>query len=455
MNRYGFSKKFVAGLGMAIGLELALSVGMAAEGVPEICAASIVAENQTLVYGANFDDEALAVHVQHRPQPVKDEQPPGTEELAASFERFRSGKAELPAVPDGKDRGWRKVEHKEASILLCDTLNPWWYPGVKILRVRNTHGVSKPYRAGVPEIWGASPREVFPGESLTVWGVNIGEQFALRSDKSGKVEIRKGHRPYNTHSHRPELQFIRRLIVPENMGAGEYSLYNWRDFGDAGWSEPISIRVASRPEQPKAIVNVKDNGAAGDGVKDDTEAVLKAIARAKELDGWVLLPAGRYVVSQSLELPEGVRLIGHGAESTVIESSAWKTFAEGAQFPERVLSRPPDYDPKTYQRTGWGIDWRMAGAFQTQTYMVWLKSYSGLENITLDARNSLRINPVVLVADDHGAVCRNPVIRNCRILGRPEGHFADGPDRYAATYAAQGILSAGSTEDMVIEHTVI
>ncbi|MDP2989015.1 MAG: hypothetical protein Q8O57_00415, partial [Kiritimatiellota bacterium] len=90
-------------------------------GPPEICGASIVAEGPTLVYGANFDDAALAVHVRQPPALAKDVKPWGENELQASLARVLAGKPEYPPEPSDKDGGWQKVAHKEPTILLCDT----------------------------------------------------------------------------------------------------------------------------------------------------------------------------------------------------------------------------------------------------------------------------------------------------------------------------------------------
>ena len=58
--------------------------------------------------------------------------------------------------------------------------------------------------------------------------------------------------------------------------------------------------------------NIKLFGAVGDGVTDDTEALKKAIEEADSVSAGktVLIPAGTYLISETLEIPSGVTLEG-------------------------------------------------------------------------------------------------------------------------------------------------
>jgi len=67
---------------------------------------------------------------------------------------------------------------------------------------------------------------------------------------------------------------------------------------------PVSTAVA----QPATQYNVRNFGAAGDGVKSDTDAINKAIkAAADNGGGTVLVPAGKYV-SGTIQLQNNVTL---------------------------------------------------------------------------------------------------------------------------------------------------
>jgi hypothetical protein len=70
------------------------------------------------------------------------------------------------------------------------------------------------------------------------------------------------------------------------------------------------------PEVP-VKANVRDFGAVGDGVTDDTEAFLKAIAAVS--DGAVFIPNGRYVLTSVLAIRKGnIVLRGESRDSTIL-----------------------------------------------------------------------------------------------------------------------------------------
>lgn len=58
------------------------------------------------------------------------------------------------------------------------------------------------------------------------------------------------------------------------------------------------------------FINIVNFGAKGDGVTDDTESIQMAMNSAGEY-GTVYIPCGRYVVKGTLQVPEGLRLVGN------------------------------------------------------------------------------------------------------------------------------------------------
>lgn len=85
------------------------------------------------------------------------------------------------------------------------------------------------------------------------------------------------------------------------------------DFSQAGYAagqKPL-------PRYP-AAADVRDFGAKGDGVTDDTAAFQQAIREVRE-GGAVLVPAGRYVITDVLTIDRsGVALRGEGADRSVL-----------------------------------------------------------------------------------------------------------------------------------------
>jgi len=75
-----------------------------------------------------------------------------------------------------------------------------------------------------------------------------------------------------------------------------------------------------RPDDPKAVYLVKGNqGAHGDGIADDSEAIQQAINKVQETtkQGIVFIPEGRYRISKTILVWPGIRLIGYGSKRPV------------------------------------------------------------------------------------------------------------------------------------------
>lgn len=66
------------------------------------------------------------------------------------------------------------------------------------------------------------------------------------------------------------------------------------------------------------VTNVKDFGAVGDGVTDDTAAIQDAISRVDALGGTIFFPAGNYAISNPIILRGGVKYTGTSGGSSKI-----------------------------------------------------------------------------------------------------------------------------------------
>lgn len=104
--------------------------------------------------------------------------------------------------------------------------------------------------------------------------------------------------------------------------------------GDAGATDDANLRSAALTAlvnesnsqdnritalEPVAVVNAKAKayGAVGDGTTDDYAAIISAInAISGAQGGVVFLPRGTYGVSQTIEVPTNVRLVGEGTRAS-------------------------------------------------------------------------------------------------------------------------------------------
>jgi len=101
----------------------------------------------------------------------------------------------------------------------------------------------------------------------------------------------------------------------------------------------------------KMFRNVRDFGAKGDGVSDDTEAFINALdynvgIEGEKRQGTVYIPPGKYVIKDTLIIWKGTHLIGDGNNPpTLILPSGTEGFSD-----------PANPKPLIVTANGWGID---------------------------------------------------------------------------------------------------
>ncbi|MBC7294417.1 MAG: right-handed parallel beta-helix repeat-containing protein, partial [Thermoleophilia bacterium] len=98
-----------------------------------------------------------------------------------------------------------------------------------------------------------------------------------------------------------------------------------------------AFALASPASAAQSVFNVRDFGAKGDGLTDDTLAIQAAIDQAAAAGGSVYIPSGTYVVSKqgsnawALRLASGITVFGDGPSSLI-------KLAPNQDFWTRVLS---------------------------------------------------------------------------------------------------------------------
>ncbi|RMG07553.1 MAG: hypothetical protein D6735_02625, partial [Acidobacteria bacterium] len=98
---------------------------------------------------------------------------------------------------------------------------------------------------------------------------------------------------------------------------GEDKIYRLAFKGDelSGSKEILYNWIANKPES--GIYNVRDFGAKGDGLTDDTLAIRSAIAFITTRNGGILqFPEGDYIVTSPIVLPSGITIQGVGSLAT-------------------------------------------------------------------------------------------------------------------------------------------
>lgn len=155
------------------------------------------------------------------------------------------------------------------------------------------------------------------------------------------------------------MQSSTQALMRTNLGLG-----NVTNTSDA--NKPVSTAQQAALDTKRTVFNVKNYGAVGDGVADDTASIISCVAAAKTAKGSIFLPAGTYkTTAASIVLDwEGASVFGDsgsvfGAASTITTTSTTAT----------VISVPADYNsvkirnliitgPGRATSTGYGISLR-------------------------------------------------------------------------------------------------
>jgi hypothetical protein len=106
----------------------------------------------------------------------------------------------------------------------------------------------------------------------------------------------------------------------QNGDPGDASVFN-------GWFATINsnfVEASGGGGDGGPYLNVQSDafGAIGDGVADDTTAIQAALTAAAATAGTVWLPAGEYKITAQLTVPNGVSVLGPGAQLCVISTSS-------------------------------------------------------------------------------------------------------------------------------------
>lgn len=149
-----------------------------------------------------------------------------------------------------------------------------------------------------------------PGGRFRICGRNmIGDPKAVRVRLTGPeivdVPVEKSE------------EYALTAILPKGVKPGEYKLQTHNGWGkETGWSEPAPFLVVASPEPwSQQVFNVKDFGATGKGLTNDTAAIQAALAMAETNGGGIVyFPRGRYEVRDTLKIPRFTVLRGEKRE---------------------------------------------------------------------------------------------------------------------------------------------
>lgn len=116
-----------------------------------------------------------------------------------------------------------------------------------------------------------------------------------------------------TFSEAPPLNAAIEIVYPTNtdtLNGSAASAITYNQGGTGAQDRTVEAKL-------KEFVSVKDFGAVGDGVTDDTSAIQAAIDAADIINGTVFFPSGTYILTSQITLPS-VSLVGDAQRAVAI-----------------------------------------------------------------------------------------------------------------------------------------
>jgi hypothetical protein len=192
-----------------------------------------------------------------------------------------------------------------------------WKPGVYVIRIAGSKTPVFVNRAQAWWVLGQQGTTAAPGGELDVFGKN----FRLAPDDrpwGGTVLVRDAAGKEYRATVAAVNPYRLRLRVPEEAAEGQATVFVHNGHGgERGWSAGLGFLVARSKPWPQTAYNVRDLGARGDGLGDDTGALRAALEHCRQNGGGVVyLPRGTYRITGQLTVP--ARTVVRGERREVV-----------------------------------------------------------------------------------------------------------------------------------------
>ena len=213
----------------------------------------------------------------------------------------------------------QRLDGRQAAVTLPTNLPP---DEMYLMWAYNTNGFGEPVAINQTEEWWVGPDVTWTGETFSVFGQNLtldGTSY-LYIDDYGWLSTTNCN-PYKAD-----------FVVPSDLATGTYTVHAHNGHGgDYGWdssSSGLSFTVRSEiawSDNTSTWYNVKSYGAVGDGVTDDTSAILSAIAATGHGTTYdtIYFPAGTYLTTSRIDPGYSLlRYKGDGMDVSTIQGSS-------------------------------------------------------------------------------------------------------------------------------------
>ncbi|VVM08538.1 partial galacturan 1,4-alpha-galacturonidase, partial [Methylacidimicrobium cyclopophantes] len=185
--------------------------------------------------------------------------------------------------------------------------------GEKLLLNRPRPEWSQPERL----LPGLAENQAVPGSQIEVFGRNFLLDVTERTKTLLLLRERATGKSILIEPERAE-RYRLSARLPQSLPVGSYEIWVHNGHGgEWGWGGGATLEVKAAESWPSTLFNVREFGARGDGVSDDSAALRKALKAAEKAGGGIVyLPAGSYAVREAFFLPPKTLLEGDGKDFT-------------------------------------------------------------------------------------------------------------------------------------------
>lgn len=204
---------------------------------------------------------------------------------------------------------------KNKVVITIDKKARKW--GMFMIWPANSAGYGEPITVNRTDAWWLGPAKADRGGRVSVYGRNLAQ---YNDTVSSNVYIKPQKSPGVWTKIVKVNPYKVDFIVPANLTDGDYEVWTHNGHGgDYGWSGPLKLTIRKDKQWKGIELNVKNYGAKGDGLTDDTHAIHQALAAAKKSEGsTVYFPEGIYLINKMLNVSDNTRWKGEGRDRTFI-----------------------------------------------------------------------------------------------------------------------------------------
>jgi len=419
------------------------------------------------IAGSNFVPGQTRVWIEEAPnlaQMTKEEQREAEQKLLKVLAHPSPG---LPSIPptidtnskhamDGswrqKTKGWRVAAVNpwlcRTNVVAFENTTMWGAWGLKISRiywVQTPKGFSKPFVGNAVDPWFAFPMSVQPGQWIRVIGRGLEiyhrsvRLAAIKEISSGKIIRAEWGLSILTNNDAGESSYQTYVKIPNDCSSGWYELYLHNGSNSIyGWSLPIHFFVSRKFESDRFKTQVLTFPG---GMQDHFAAWLnKRLSEIAARGGGIaILPHGRYMLHNSVNIPSKVVLRG-------VSRGGVELLAE-VDGPAIVM--------------------KSGAALENLT----VKSLNGMPAVQVGNGNEMvvnvRLNKCLFYTKSGGkrdprrhcglvilSPSRNLSIRDCNLKGRCLVGLFGKAEHFELAYCEAGLLIEGGLENSVVEYNV-